>query len=179
MARKDTFMAKYPNAKMIGAGMLSIFEAMGETAKPYLVKHGLDPLEAEKRYALQQYIDTLYDILENEPNVMSNMVGIGIYIVDTAHLPPDMDTLEKALNSLEVIWQMHTQNAGQNWDCNKVDDSTFLVTNQGPIPPDVEYGVVYGFVRKFAGHRSFTVEYEDINMRNGDTQLITFIVSLK
>lgn len=180
MSRTESFLAQCPNAKVLGGSIMSIQAAMGDAAAPYFADAGLDDLQTHSWYEFEQYLHVLDAIIANEPNVMGSLVSIGMKIVETAPLPPEIDTVEKALMSMQGAWELNTQNAPtNNWHVEKVNDDKFILTNNSPFPKDMEYGVLYGFVRRFAHGRNFTVSYENLDDRvNDDQDTIRFVVQL-
>ena len=112
---------------------------------------------------------------------MSNLVAIGVKVVEHALLPPEIDTLEKGLRAMSQGWKMNTRNTRDAvWAFEKLDDSTFICTSSGPFPLDQEYGVLFGFCRRFAGNHMFTVSYEDISDRDNSDKLdVRFIINIE
>lgn len=180
MSRISTFLERYPDAQITGGSILAIKQAMGDTAAPYFEAAGLVDLEPEKMYPFRLYLRVIEEIVKNEPNVTSNLVSIGMNVVETAPLPQEIDTLEKALMGLQHTWEMNTIDANPvNWETEKRDEKTFICTNYSPFPKDMEYGVVYGFARRFSKGERFTVEYEDLADREDeDKNAISFIVKI-
>jgi len=178
VSRLSRFLENYPDAEIRGGQILAIQQAMGEVAAPYFAGAGLTDVQPDDWYSMTKYLKVIYDILEKESGVSFNMVAMGSKTVENAMLPPQIDTLEKGLMALQQGWQMNSRNAQEViWAAQKVDDKTFICSSFSPFPKDQEYGVLYGFARRFAGDRRVTVEYENLADRDDqDKEEIRFIV---
>lgn len=167
MSRKSEFLEQYPDSEVLGSVILSIVKAIGEDAQPYLEKHGLERIEPNEWYGWDQYLNVVYDIVRHEPNVVSNLVAIGMQVVENAQLPPDVDNFEKGLHALQYVWETNTRQSSEvNWKVEVLGDGHYVCTSYSPMPPDMEYGIVYGFARRFSDGHQFTVEYEDLDQRD-------------
>lgn len=180
MSRLSTFLEKYPNAEIRGGQIVAIRDAIGEVAAPYFARAGLLEAQPEEWYDMTTYLNLIYEIVKNEPDVMFNLIALGIKVVEHAVLPPEIDSVEKGLRAMQRGWQMNSRNAQEViWEVQKLDDNQFVVTNSSPFPPDQEYGVLYGFVRRFSGNRPFQVVYENLADREDeDNEFTKFLVTL-
>lgn len=178
MSRLSTFLEQYPDAEIRGGMILAIQHAMGEVALPYFEQAGLGDIQADDWYSMARYLKVLYDIVKRERGVMTNLVAIGMSTTDHALLPPEIDTLEKGLMALQQGWRMNSRNAKEViWSVQKTGDNTFICSSYSPFPTDQEYGVLYGFTRRFAKNCRFTVAYENLVDRgNEDKEEIRFLV---
>ncbi len=178
MSRLDSYLPQYPDSEVLGGSILAVSAALGEKAVPYFEKGGLADVQPDEWYSFPRYLNILYDIVAHEDDLMSNLVSIGMKVVETAPLPPQIDTAEKALMSMQAAWEMNSRHAHEiNWEVEKVGDHKYICTNYSPFPKDIEYGVVYGFARRFAHGRHFTVAYQNLEDRDDDEKLaVTFVV---
>lgn len=180
MSRKSAFLAKFPDAEIRGAQLIAIRHAIGPVAEAYFTKSGLSDIRPDEWYSMTTYLNVIYDIVEHEEAVMANLVSIGMKTVEHAHLPPEVDTLEKGLHAMQMGWKMNTRNADTViWSAQKVDENTFICSNSSPFPADQEYGILYGFARKFVGNQRFSVAYENLNARDRENhEELRFLVKV-
>jgi len=180
MSRAAAFIEAYPNAEIRGGMIVAIQQALGAAAAPYFARAGFVDVSPNGWYSLTNYLQVLYEIFEHEPNVMQNMVSLGMSTAEHAILPPEIDTLEKGLKALEMGWSMNTRSAKPAiWSVQPIDDHNFICVNTSPFPIDQEYGVVYGFARRFAGGRRCTVAYENLADRDyPDKEEVRFLVKV-
>ena len=181
MSRLSVFLGQYPNAEIRGGQLLAIQQALGDVVLPYFNSAGLSDVQPDGWYSMAAYLKVIYDISSNEHETMFNLVAMGIKTVETAMLPPQIDTLEKGLMAMQQGWQMNSRNARPViWAHQKLDDRHFVCSNFSPFPKDQEYGVLSGFVRRFSNGLPYTVAYENLSDRTDDNKIETrFVVTLK
>jgi len=166
MTKLTSFLTQYPDAEIRGGSILAIQHAMGAIAAPYFKSAGLEDIQPDAWYSMSKYLKVIYDIVEHEESVMSNLVAMGVRTAEHAVLPPEIDTLEKGLRAMQQGWKMNSRNAKEViWGIQKIDDNTFICSNYSPFPADQEYGVLYAFARRFSNGHRFTVAYEDLTDR--------------
>ncbi|MBE2268366.1 MAG: hypothetical protein IAE80_09050 [Anaerolinea sp.] len=129
---------------------------------------------------MAQYLQVVYEIFEHEPDVMQNMISIGMRMAEHLVLPPEIDSLEKGLIAMEVSWRTNTRNTPPAiWSVKKLTATSFICTCSSPMPIDQEYGTVYGFVRKFARGQACNVAYENLADRDDpDKEEVLFRVTI-
>ena len=181
MSRLSTFLEQYPNAEIRGGQILAIQQALGDVALPYFANAGLVDIHPDEWYSMTQYLKVIYDIVDHEPNVMYNLVDMGAKTIENAMLPPEIDSLEKGLMAMQQGWKMNSRNGKDViWAAQKIDDHTYICSNYSPFPKDQEYGVLYGFARRFANGRHITVSYENLADRHDpDKEEVRFIVKVE
>ncbi|NDJ77074.1 MAG: hypothetical protein GYB65_12535 [Chloroflexi bacterium] len=162
----EVFVAPTPEAEVMGGPMLGILAGLGEEARPLLEKHGLSEIDPQGWYKMQHYLDVLAEVAGGDVNVLQNLVSVGMHAMDNAQLPPETDTLAKALMNLEMTFQMSHRNAGHGWDVEMVDDRTIVCTSHTPYPDDIEYGVLYAYARLFdSTSGNYVVSYDESTPR--------------
>jgi hypothetical protein len=158
-----------PNAEIIGQNVLAFVQNLrAEEVQPFLKKHGLENVDPEKWYPLQDWLNVLNDI-QREGEAMSDFVGIGMAIAETAPLPPETEgmNLEQFFGLLNPSYQMqHRSGDVGKIESEKVGDKHIKVTVDVPYPDDLEYGTAYGFAKRFLpkGTR-FVVKYDEKQTR--------------
>lgn len=175
-----TFESPNPDAKVLGQPMIGTLSQMGDTVDMVLKRYGIDQLQPDEWYDLQLYLDILREIAEGDQNVASNLVQVGMGVSEHGALPPEIDSLEKALMSLQTVYDMNHQNGGQAWSVEIVDDNTIHCSIDSPYPHDMDYGIVYGFAKRFSKGERFSVAFEDPSLRNNtEGTPVTLIVKKK
>jgi hypothetical protein len=100
------FVSFDPNVEVSGQSMLCVVAGMGKSAKPLLEKYGLDKLEADKWYKLQPILD-FYKEISLAKSSLLNLHSTGLKVPDFAVFPPDIDSIQKAMLSLDEAYHMN------------------------------------------------------------------------
>ncbi len=176
-------MAQYksynPNAQVIGRSILPMIMGMGDRAKPYLERYGLANVEPDEWYSQQDFLSACRDVANGEGGTM-DFVSIGMNIPAMVNFPPEIDSVRTILLSFNDAYHMNQRNDESGWEVTEVGPGHFVCVSSNPFPHDFDYGVIYGFVRRFRkpGER-FTVEIDPTapSRANGD-DTSTYIVKL-
>ena len=154
------FVATDPGNETLGASMLGVIDAMGEEIHPILNELNLQDIDADTWYPQQQYLDVYNAIYKKRINLMHNLVAIGMKTVDNAAFPPQIETLQDALMSMDAYYHLNNRDKAGKWDV-QIDDTSARCTSTTPFPPDFEYGILYALVRRFVPKdHTFKVKYE-------------------
>ncbi len=148
---------------------------------PLIKKYGYHDLNPAGWYPLQVFLDFLSELFKM-PNQTLNLVAIGMSIAETALMPPEL----KNPTFAEMVegWNAHYQANFRNGDVGrkttiKLGDQHYKVINEGTkMPDDMEYGVLYGFARRFLPpDTQFEIWFdEDVsNMDNGGQQTVLHV----
>lgn len=154
-----------PRVEIIGQNILSFLQnSQIENIQPILERRGLTDVKPDQWYPLQTWMEVLTEISE-QSSAMFDFVSIGMAISETAVIPPEVAKLpfEQFMMMINDVYQM--QHRGGDAGTIKVEqpgDKHLLLTLRVPYPDDLEYGVAYGFARRFlpAGTQ-FTVMYDE------------------
>jgi hypothetical protein len=146
------FKAFSPEVEVAGRAVLSIMgglELMRQRAMRILNTAGIPELQPDAWYPQQAVLDTFKTVFEKIGP--STVQTIGRKIPDHASFPPDIDTLEKALHSLDVAYRMNHRGARNL--------GSFRVTMEGPrkarvladnpYPCVMDLGLVEGMADRF------------------------------
>lgn len=146
----ELYVSAAPEVEASGASILSVIASAGSGLNPLLKKHGLDDVKPSEWYPQQQWLDFFRDLAESQGS-MSDLVGIGMKIPETASFPPQINSVESALQMLNSAYHMNNRNdpVENRWEYNKVADDEYHITCSTPVPRDFEYGVVCGLVKRF------------------------------
>jgi hypothetical protein len=140
-----------PEVEASGASIQTVLRGMATDLKPLLLKHGLQDVKADTWYPQQQWLSFFKDVAESGGGAMMDLVSIGMQIAEVALLPPHIDSVEKALASMNDAYHMNNRNDSpeRGWTFEKKDDNHYTLVCRTAVPRDFEYGVVYGFVKRF------------------------------
>jgi hypothetical protein len=134
--------------------------------KEILENHGLDQIDPEQWYPLQQILD-VFNELSERAGAMFNFVAVGKAAgeLGAENLPPEMAKLSLA-EFLEVygrVWVSRHRNAApDSITTEKVDDRHIKVISKVPYPDDLVYGIMYAYPRYFLPEGAgFVVKYDE------------------
>jgi hypothetical protein len=145
------FIAGSPTAEVIGQVVLAFAQNLeADEIAPLLPKYGLDNIDPEKWYSHQSWMNVLRD-LSQLPGSDSAMVAFGKKVVETAVMPPEMDSIPKALHALHAIHHLNLRNIPQ--------DEGYVVYHNTPNPDTAIYGFLWGMASRFrASGEKFKVQ---------------------
>lgn len=178
-------MRKYtcdPGTEVSGATLYSLIQNVNNAdIVPFLERFGLQTIDPSSWYSAEIFVEFLND-MAHYPNVMFNLVAIGISISEVAIMPPELENVSFA--KMVQSWDMHYQaNFRKGYvgrkTTIKVDDRHYkVIHDQTILPDDLEYGVLYGFAKRFLPQDvPFSVWYdEDVpHMDEGGEQTIIHV----
>lgn len=152
-----------PETEISGDGILSLTQNVSaQEIQPILERHNLGEIERDEWYPAQDYLDVLADIRDA---FYMNLVAVGMAVGENTHLPPELEqmSLGGILEQWDAHYQMHHRNADIGYgETEKISDNHYKITiNGGIYPDDLEYGVAYGFAKRFLPDgEDFIVEYD-------------------
>lgn len=153
-----------PTLELLGQNIIAwVNNIQGDETQPIMQKRGLLNLDADKWYPAQQFMEAFNDMAEH-PNLVSNMVAIGMEIGRIVPLPPQLEN--PTLGDVLMAWNDMYQYIHRNGDagqitCEKVTDTHYKVTLTDLYPDNFSYGIMYGYARRFLPQDvSFTVYYD-------------------
>lgn len=159
-------MAEYiafdPHVEVLGAVLLTFFSAAGENIQPVLAKHGITHVEPKGWYP-QQEILNIYREIAHHPSGMFDLVSIGMCIPEEAVFPPGINSVESAMQALDVAYHMNHRGGDIGYyHASQVGPNHVMVECRNPYPSDFDYGVLYGLTRRFRpSHTGFTVRRDE------------------
>jgi len=145
------FQAFAPNVMVTGASVLSVVNGMGsfkQTALEILGRHGIKNPEAAAWYPQQAWLDAFREI--NQSIGAATLRQIGLSIPANAKFPPGIDTIEKALASIDVAYHMnHRGGEIGHLAYSKSGERQATVTCKNPYPCDFDRGIVEAMAARF------------------------------
>ncbi len=141
------------DTETIGAVLLPFINNLQiEMIRPILKKHNLTQIVPDQWYALQSWLNVLKEIATQD-GAMFDFVAIGMAVGQMAQLPPGADQNPFETFFLEVYPQaylMQFRNTPPgSVSTEKVADKHILFKIDNPFPPDLVYGTIYAFARRF------------------------------
>jgi hypothetical protein len=160
-----------PQTEIIGQTVLSFVDnVQADEIQPYLVKYGLEHIQPELWYPAKKQLDMMND-MAREVNLSSNLVAIGMAIVEKMLLPPEMETAPLANILLGWDGLYHMQHRGGEIGyvkTERISDTHYTTTHRHIYPDDMTYGLAYGMARRWLPSTTrFTVKYDE-NIPNRD-----------
>lgn len=150
-----------------GATVLGFIQCVNrDNILPFLRARGLEHIEPDQWYPLQDYLDVLNDMADRAGGgAMMDFVSIGMKIAETSPFPPEFDELPFAdvLVASNTAYQMAHRNGDVGYThAEKVAAGHVRLTMRMPYPSDLSYGVNWGMCRRYlpAGTQ-FTVTYDE------------------
>jgi len=159
------FKAITPRAKVSGDALLAMVEGLGafkNFALQILEENGIKDSQRDKWYSQQSWLNAFKTIAEKVgPNTLYN---IGTKIPENAKWPPHVDTIEKALASIDVAYHMNHQidnevlfnpNTGVmkegigHYGFEKLGEKEVKMVCNNPYPCDFDRGIISNTVAIF------------------------------
>ncbi len=159
------FIAHDPNVEVVGAVILSAIAHLKSDVVPLLEKHGIFDVQPDRWYPQQAFLDALRDIQEGWSfgNSTVDLMSIGMRIPDNAVWPPDVNSVEDALESIEVAYQLnHRGGEIGHYEIEFAEPHHIRMVCDNPYPSDFDYGIIYRTVKKFSPKgQTFQVQRAD------------------
>ncbi|MBE2269696.1 MAG: hypothetical protein IAE80_15780 [Anaerolinea sp.] len=155
------YVAGSPDALVVGQIVQAFVDNLESSViAPLLPKHGFASIDPDRWYPHQNWMDVLHD-LSKLPDHSSAFVAFGKQAVANAVMPPEIDTIPKALNSLHAIHHLNLRNIPEDegYVVKRISEQHYHVYQNTPNPDDAIYGFIWGMVARFRKPgEPFTVE---------------------
>jgi hypothetical protein len=168
------FRAFSSRVEVMGAAVLSIVGGM-DVVRPralqILEESGIAPLDAARWYPQQRVLNVFKAVFETVgPQTVR---AIGRKIPETAEFPPELDSLEMALRSIDVAYRMNHRGAEHmgSYRYEQLGARHAQLACHNPYPCDMDMGLIEGVAMRFRPKDSggVTVEHLPGKCRsNGD-----------
>lgn len=144
------YVAFHADNETLGGAIEATLVAMGkDRIRDIAAQHDLDVdnIDRDAWYPQQAELDVMR---EAEGMNFMNLVAIGMNIPDIAEFPPEIQTVEDALNLLDEAYQFnHRGEHIGNYRFEPTGDSEGLMICNNPYPSDLDYGIIYRLVQKY------------------------------
>ena len=145
------FQALSSNVMVNGQTVLSVVNGMGsfkQTALDILSRHGIKAPQPNQWYPQQAWLDAFQEI--NQKIGGATLHQIGLSIPATAQFPPGIDTIEKALASIDVAYHLnHRGGEIGHYAFSKSDERKASITCKNPYPCDFDQGIIQAVAARF------------------------------
>ena len=164
-----------------GQTVLSVLSGMGNfqsSAVQILARHGIINAQATGWYPQQAWLDAFREIYQTiGPRTLYQ---IGLSIPRSAKFPPGIDTLEKALGSIDVAYHMnHRGGEIGHYVFQMTGPTQGTMVCRNPYPCDFDRGILDSITQRFKPNGSVVRVQHDAGKpcrsRQGDS--CTFMVS--
>lgn len=144
------FVAFSPNVEVSGQSMQITIEAMGNRVFPLLQHHGMTKIEPDKWYPQQPYLDFFREVASGDFSSVLDLVSIGLKVPELAFWPPEIDTIEDALFSIDQAYQLnHRGGEIGSYTATQTGPREIEIYCENPYPCDFDYGTVYGTAKRY------------------------------
>jgi hypothetical protein len=146
----SVFQSYAPGVQVIGESIMAVVEGMGAFKKrafDILARHHIDNPKPGNWYDLQSYLDAFKTI--SDELGPATLRAIGKKIPETAVLPPDLDTIEKALTLMDEAYHMNYQ-GGEigHYAFEPIGDKKGMMICSSPYPCSYDQGIIAGFMNR-------------------------------
>jgi len=145
------FQAYAPGVSVNGQTVLSVVKGMGafsQTASEILARHGIQAPEPTGWYPQQAWLDAFQEIAKSIGPRTLNQIGQSI--PNNAKFPPGIDSVEKALASLDAAYHMnHRGGEIGRYKFAKTAEKQGVMECRNPYPCDFDRGIIEAVVRRF------------------------------
>jgi hypothetical protein len=188
------YVAFNKNVEVNGRTITSIIDGMKgfeSTAEKFLQQNGLINIHPEKWYPQQAWLTAFRQIAEKiGPKTLTN---IGSAIPENAEWPPQVNSIESALQSIDIAYHMNhrlngipmynnttglmTEGIG-HYHFEKLSETQLKVTCHNPYPCDFDKGLIKAVATKFkpTGINLKFAEHVSSGCRNKDGDKCTYII---
>jgi hypothetical protein len=155
-----------PGTEVAGATVSSLVKNLtyAEYA-PLVSKYHFDEVDPDEWYPLEDFLAFLTELMAS-PNQMFNLVAIALSIIEVAHMPPELEnaTLPQMVEGWDSHYQANFRNGYVGFKTTtRIGSQHYKIVLDGIVlPDDFEYGVLYGFARRYLPPGTqFTVWYDE------------------
>lgn len=157
------FQAFAPDVEVSGAAVLAILQGMGDfraLALEFLAKQGIGEPEATAWYSQQAWLNAFRDIARELGPATLQLIGSKI--PQTALWPLGIDSVERALASIDVAYHMNHRRGEighYRFEQGRRHSGTVVCNNPYPCPFDL--GIIQGTTRRYAPSGSLILVLHD------------------
>jgi len=155
-------MAKYQTSKsaeITGWGLKSYFDSLVSDEVipiiiPVLNQYGLesvDDIQTDGWYPIQLTLD-MFKAIDKHSNASANYVALGMSMSTHAPMPEEIETIPHFIAALNDLYVFSVRNFPESelYEHEIVNDRHIRLVDNNPYPHDMIYGLVYGFVKRYA-----------------------------
>lgn len=176
-----------PETEILGQAILAVTTSINyDDYKPFfeagLTKYDYDVnIDPEKWYSLQMLLD-IYKSMYDAPNAQSNLVSIGVKVIEASPFPPEIDSIEKAVHALNVVYETYVRNyqPGHEYTVEAVSETQIKIIDHQPFPHDLIYGYMFAVGKRFAPQGKHAIIHRTyLNEDDPDADGAIYIFNIK
>lgn len=145
------FIAGTPQAEVIGQTVLAFSQNLeADVIAPLLPKYGFDTIDPESWYPHQNWMNVLRELSQMDGSTTA-FVAFGKQVVQAAVMPPEIDSIPKALDLLHTIHHLNLRNIPEDegYAIRKLSERHYLVFHNTPNPDDAIFGFIWGLAARY------------------------------
>jgi hypothetical protein len=175
------FKAFAPNVEVNGETIRSIIDGMGmagDLGRKILATQGIVDPQLGQWYSQQAWLNAFQTIAEKVGP--STLMAIGKAIPTNAQWPAEINSIEKALASIDVAYHMnHRGGEIGRYKFESIGPNSAKMICHNPYPSDFDRGIIYAVVRKFAPEGAYPTVWLDATApsRKHGADSCTFMIS--
>jgi hypothetical protein len=153
------------NIKVLGASIKAFIDGLGfykEVGLQILQKHGIVDPQSDQWYSLQANLDAYRELEMTVGN--STLFVIGEKIPKNAGFPAEIDSIEKALASIDIAYHMNHSLDGKvmfdpatgqmtegigHYHFEKTGENQARITCDNPYPTYFDEGIIFAIAQRF------------------------------
>lgn len=175
------FAAYDQSVEVNGAAVVALVDGMGSfetTALGILEKNGIVDPQPGKWYSQQAWLDSFREIATKIGD--NTLYQIGRKIPENALWPPNVDSVEKGLASVDKAYHMnHRGGPIGNYGFEKSGERSARMTCDNPYPCDFDRGIIAATVDKFKerGFAAKIVHNDSLPCRKKGADTCTYLIT--
>jgi hypothetical protein len=151
-----------PRAETLGVNILAYFNNLrNDQTGPIMDRHGLGNVQPTDWIPTQKFLDALNDMGQT-PDFMSALVAVGMGVGEILPVPFE----DPGLGDVLAIWNDIYQGLHRNADVGQItsekeSDTHYKITFTDVYSDDFNYGIMYGYAKRFLPPGTqFTIYYD-------------------
>ena len=157
------FQAFSNQVEVNGQTVLSVIDGMGtykDLAKNILRKQNIDHVVETDWYSQQAWLDAFEEISRS---IGSNtLYMIGTKVPENAKFPPEIDSVEKALISIDMAYNLNHRGGDiGKYSYERIDDRSGRMVCLNPYPCDFDRGLIKAVGEKFSNGAPVSVTHDN------------------
>lgn len=158
------FKAINTGVEMTGAAIFSFIDVMDtfrDRALKILAEEGIENVEPDKWYDIQPFFNAL-KVIADKVGYMTIFL-MGKKVPDKAIWPPDIDTIEKALASIDTAYHLNYRGGEMgHYKYVKTGERQAQIICDNPFPCDFDRGIIEATAKKFKPKDSLIIKVEHL-----------------
>jgi hypothetical protein len=173
------FQAINPKVEVNGETVLSIINGMGfakAAGKSILSDNGIVDPQPGHWYLQQSWLNAFKEIANKIGD--ATLKAIGKSIPESAQFPPEINSIENALFSIDIAYHMNHRIDGKplfdpatgklsegigHYNAEKKSETLITITCDNPYPDAFDLGIIDAMARKFPGNAHFIKVHQSTN----------------